>query len=141
MFSHTQSLLMKYKKIFECLSFFWKVICFLQKCQKLKKQCCPVLATWLRVNQVASLYRSFSRLTGGSTSQLRKRLRKIFQNFRCFKFSRLGLATCSRVEAPVVRLYRSFHGSLRDFLTGVPSNREKHLDNFSKILSQRCLAT
>ena len=49
--------------------------------------------------------------------------------------------TCLRVEAPVARLYRNFHGSLRNLLAGGPSSRKKHLANFSKILSLRCLAT
>ena len=45
------------------------------------------------------------------------------------------------MEAPVARLYRNFYGSLCDFLVGGPSSRKKHLENFSKILSLKCLVT
>lgn len=78
-FSHAQSLLIKHKKIFECFSCFWKVFCFCKKSQKFQKQCCPVLATQSRVGLVASLYRDFSRLTGGSMPQSRKILRIFFK--------------------------------------------------------------
>ena len=78
-FSHTQSLFIKHKKIFECFSCFWKVFCFLQKCQKFQKLCCPVLATWSWVKLVASLLRRFSWLTGRSKSQLWKIFRKFFK--------------------------------------------------------------
>ena len=52
-FSHAQSLLINHKKIFECFSFFWKVLCFYKKLSKIQKLCCPVLATQLRVESVA----------------------------------------------------------------------------------------
>ena len=51
------------------------------------------------------------------------------------------MATCSWVEAPVARLYRNFRSSFRDLFASGPSSSEKHLENFSKILSLRCLAT
>ena len=72
-------------------------------------------------------------------SQSQKRLRKFSKILGFYKFSRFGLATYSRVEALVARLYRNFCGSLRDFLASGPSSHKKHLDNFSKFLSQRCL--
>ena len=53
MFSHTQFLLIKHKKIFKCFSCFWKVFCSYKKCQNFQKQCCPVLATWSQVSPVA----------------------------------------------------------------------------------------
>ena len=37
-------------------------------------------------------------------------------------------------------LHRDFHGSARDSLAGRPSSREKHLENFFKILSLSVLA-
>ena len=61
-----------------------------------------------------------------------KNTQKFFQKSGFWKFSLLSLTTCSRVEAPVARVYRSFHGSLRDFLAGGPSSREKHLEKFLK---------
>ena len=45
------------------------------------------------------------------------------------------------MEAPVARLYRNFRSSFRDLFASGPSSSEKHLENFSKILSLRCLAT
>ena len=80
---------------------------------------------------VASLHRRFLQLIGGSMSQSQKR-QKIFQNYGLLKFSQLGLATYSWMEAPIARLYKNFCGSLHDFLTGGPSNHEKHLDKFFK---------
>ena len=124
MFSHTQSLLIKHKKIFECFSCFWKVFCFCKKSQKFQKQCCPVLATQLRVGPVASSHRNFSRLTGGSMPQSRKILRIFFKiwvfNVSCDSVWRLVrgqkvksregseifvayLATLSRVELPIAK--------------------------------------
>ena len=139
--SHTQFLLIKHKKIFKCSNCFWKVFCF---CKNFKHFKNSVALFWrlgrgLIQSHAPSLHRSFLRLTGRSTSRSQKRVRKFFQNFGFLNFSQLGLATCLRVEAPVARLYKIFRGSLRDFLAGVPSSHEKHLENFSKFLSLRCL--
>ena len=127
MFSHAQSLLIKHKKIFECFSCFWKVFCFCKKSQKFQKQCCPVLATQLRVGPVASSHRNFSRLTGGSMPQSRKILGIFFKiwvfNVSCNSVWRLVrkwkvqsredleifaayLATPSRVELSVTKTLR-----------------------------------
>ena len=145
--SHTQFLLIKHKKIFECFNYFWKVYCFWKVfffCKNIKNFKNSVALFWRFdrgsiQSHAPSLHRSFLRLTGRSTSRSQKRVRKFFQNFGFLNFSQLGLATCLRVEAPVARLYKIFRGSLRDFLAGVPSSHEKHLENFSKILSLRCL--
>ena len=52
-FSHALSLLIYHKKIFECFSCFWKVLCFCKNCQNFKKLFCTVLATQSRVELVA----------------------------------------------------------------------------------------
>ena len=78
--SHTQFLLIKHKKIFECFNCFWKVFCFCKNIKNFKNS----VALFWRLGRgssqlhapVASLHRRFSRLTGRSTSQSRKRLRK-----------------------------------------------------------------
>ena len=103
------------------------------------------MATWLRVNLVTypqsrSYTKGFCDSLAGQSPSHEKDL-EIFQNSGFLNVSRLGLVTCSRVQAPVVRLYRNFRGSLRDLLAGGPFSREKHLDKFFKILSLRCLAT
>ena len=118
---------------------------FLQKYQKFQKLCCPVLATWSQVNLVAFLQsraytKGFCDSLAGQSPSHEKDL-EIFQNSGFLNVSRLGLATCSPVEAPVVRLYRNFRGSLHNLLAGGPFSREKHLDKFFKILSLRCLVT
>ena len=43
------------------------------------------------------------------------------------------MTTCSRVEVPIVRVHKDFHSLFRNSLAGRTSNREKHLENFSKI--------
>ena len=85
-FSHTQFLLIKQKKIFECFILFLESLLFLAKISKISKKkkkkkplCCPVLATWSWVKLVASLLRRFSWLTGRSKSQLWKIFRKFFK--------------------------------------------------------------
>ena len=52
-FSHALSLLIYHKKIFECFSCFWKVLCFYKNCQNFQKLFCPILATQSRVELVA----------------------------------------------------------------------------------------
>ena len=84
-FLHTQFLLLKHKKIFECFNCFWKVFLFLQKISKISKTMLPcsgdlVTGKPSRMSPVASLLSRFTRLTGESKSQLRKRLRKFFKN-------------------------------------------------------------
>ena len=121
----------KHKKIFECFRCFWKV--FLLKNLKISKnQFCPVLAAQSRVYQVASLSRIFAghfwrlarewkvqsrgslrdfrgsarNLLAGRPSSREKHL-EIF--FIILTLSVLAacpgdlLATCLRVEGPVVR--------------------------------------
>ena len=82
-FSHAQLLLIKFKKIFECFSCFWKVFCF---CKNVKNFENSVALFW-RLNRglvqshvlVASLHRDFSWLTGGLMPQSRKILRIFFK--------------------------------------------------------------
>ena len=127
-FSHAQFLLIKHEKIFECFSCFWKVFCFCKNCQKFQKQCCLVLATWLRVSPIAcpqsrALLREYSWLIGGSKSRSRKILRKFFKIW-------------------VFRFLTTQTGNL--FADGT-SSCEKHLDKFFKNfilgVSQLVLAT
>ena len=84
-FLHTQFLLLKHKKIFECLNCFWKVFLFLQKISKISKTVLPcsgdlVIGKPNRMPPVTSLLSRFTWLTGWSKSQSRKRLRKFFKN-------------------------------------------------------------
>ena len=67
--------------------------------------------------------------------QSRKILRIFFKNldFHVFRDSCWRLVHGWKVQLRGV--YRDFHGSSRDSLTGRSSNREKHLENFSKFLS------
>ena len=129
-------MLIKHKKIFSVLIAFGKSFVF-AKISKISKTVLPysgdlVAGQSSHIPPIASLHIRFSRLTSGSMSQSRKRLRNFSKILGFLQFSRLGLVTCLRVEAPVTRLYRNFHGSLRDLLTGEPSSREKHLDKFFK---------
>ena len=128
MFSHTQSLLIKHKNIFECFSCFWKVFCFCKNAKIFKNS----VALFWRLSRelvqshvlVASPHRNFSRLTGGSLPQLQKILRiffkiwvfnasrnSVWQLVRWWKVqSREGsenfagyLATLSWIELPVAK--------------------------------------
>ena len=128
------------KRFLSVLIVFGKYFIF-AKMSKISKIVLPcssdlVVGKTSRMPPVASLLSRFTRPTGGSKSQSRKRPRKFFKNT-----GRLCLAICLWVEASVASLLKSFRGSLRGFLVGGPSNREKHLDTFFKILSLRCLAT
>ena len=134
-FSHAQSLLIKHKKIFECFSCFWKVFCFCKKSQKFQKQCCPILATQLRVGPAASSHRNFSRLTGGSLPQSRKILR-IFFKFWVFDVSRdsvwllvHGWKVQSREGSEI---FAAYHAALSRVELPVAKNT---LIRFSKFLS------
>ena len=88
-FSHSQSLLINHKKIFENISCFWKVFCFYKNLSKFQKQCCSVLATQSRVGLVVcpsyELTQRFSRLKSRLfhewNFQSRKTLRKFFKIF------------------------------------------------------------
>ena len=102
----------KHQKIFECFSCFWKVFCS-HKNWKFQKQCCPVLATQLRVSQVACHNRE---LAG-----------QFWWLVREWKVQSRGV-------------YRDFCGSARDSLASETSSREKHLENFSNLLAWSVLA-
>ena len=78
-----------------------------------KIQFCPVLATQSRVCQVAGLSRFFAG--------------HFWRLVREWKVQSRGLL-------------RDFRGSARDSLAGKPSSREKHLENFFKLLSLCVLA-
>ena len=80
-FSHAQSLLIKHKKIFECFSCFWKVFCFCKKSQKFQKQCCPVLATQLRVGPVACPSRMSTQIFFVAHWRVNAQSRKILRIF------------------------------------------------------------
>ena len=86
---------------------FLKSILFL-KTEIFKNHFCPVLATQSRVSQVASLSCVFAG--------------HFWRLVREWKVQSQGLL-------------RDFGGSVRDSLVGRPSNREKHLENFFKLLS------
>ena len=88
--SHTQFLLIKHKKNFECFNYFWKVYCFwkvyfffakISKISKTVLSCSGDLVTGQsnRMPPITSLHKIFSQLIGGLKSQLRKRLRKFFK--------------------------------------------------------------
>ena len=81
---------------------------------------------------VANPHRNFSRLIGESMSQLGKILRIFFKIWFFYFFSRLSLATCSRVEVPIARILKDFRGLRRDFLMGKTSSCEKHLQKIFK---------
>ena len=78
-----------------------------------KIQFCPILATQLRVCQVASLSRVFAG-----------------------HFWRLVL----KWKVQSRGLLRDFHGLARDSIAGRPPSREKHLEKFFKFLSLSVLA-
>ena len=134
-FSHALSLLIKRKKIFECFSCFWKVLCFYKNCQNFKNS---VVLFWQLSHGlvqshalVASPFRDFSQLTGESIPKSRKIIR-IFFKIWDFNVSRglvWQLVREWKVQSRVV--YRDFRGSHCDFLIGRLSSHEKHLENIS----------
>ena len=92
-------------KIFlSVLGVFGKYFVF-TKTEKFQKQCCPVLVTQSWVIQVACYSREFA----------------------CW-FWRL----VHKWKVQSRGVHRDFRGSARDSLTGRPSIREKHLENFSQ---------
>ena len=92
----------KHKNIFECFSCFWKVFCF-YKNWKFKKQCCPILATQLRVRQVVCHSRDLAA--------------QFWWLVRKWKVQSWGVQ-------------REFRGSAHNSLAGRPSSHEKHLEIF-----------
>ena len=70
----------------------------------------------------------------------REKYLEYFSNFEFSCFSQLSLATCSRMEGPVVRGLRDFRGFPHDSLAGRTSSREKHLDKIFKIFVLNVLA-
>ena len=100
------------KRFLKCFRCFWKVFC--SKNMKISKiHFCPVLATQSRVSQVAGLSHEFAGL--------------FWRLVRKWKVQSRGLL-------------RNFGGSARDSFAGRPSSREKHLENFFKLLSLSVLA-
>ena len=91
---------------------FLESILFL-KTENFKNHFCPVLATQSRVSQVANLSHEFAG--------------HFWRLVREWKVQSRGLL-------------RDFRSSARDSLAGRPSSREKHLENFFKILSLNVLA-
>ena len=79
--SHTQFLLIKHKKIFECFNYFWKVFFFFTKILKISKTVLPYTSDLIAgqsscIPLVVNLHRRFWRLTGESLSQSWTKLRK-----------------------------------------------------------------
>ena len=115
-FSHALSLVIYHKKIFEFFSCFWKVLCFCKNCQKFQKIFCTILATQSRVEPVACPSReSIKEIFRDSTSDSlagkcfsREKDLEYFSKFGFSCFSRLKLATWSRVEGPIARGTQSF---------------------------------
>ena len=89
---------------------FWKVFC-LKNLKISKIQFCPVLAAQSRVCQVASLSRVFAD--------------HFWRLVHEWKVQSRGLL-------------RDFRGTARDSLAGIPSSREKHLENFFQIFVLEC---
>ena len=91
---------------------FLESILFLQKSQNFQKQCCPILATWLRVSLVACLqswaYLENFRDSLANQSPSRKKYLENFSKSGFLGFSRLILATCSWMEALVARVTQKF---------------------------------
>ena len=100
----------KHKKIFKCFRCFRKVFCFYKK-WKFQKQCCLVLATQLRVIQVAC---HSHELAG-----------QFWWLVREWKVQSRGV-------------HKDFHGSACNFLASETSSREKHLANFFKTFGLKC---
>ena len=97
----------KHKKIFECFRCFWKVFCS-SKIENFKNQCCPVLVTQSQVSQVACHSRELAD--------------QFWRLVREWKVQSWGV-------------YRDFRGSSHNSLASETSSREKHLENFSKLLA------
>ena len=125
------------KRFLSVLVVFGKSFVFAKMLKKFQKIC---FALFWRLSHgliqshapVASPHRNFSRLTGESMSWL--------QNLSFYHFSRLSLATCLRVEVPVVRVLRDFHDLPCNSLVGRTSSREKYLEKIFQIFSLKYLA-
>ena len=125
-------MLIKHKKIFEYFNCFWKVFLF-WKISKISKTVQLCFSDSLsRVKPITSLLKSSRNSLASQAPNREKDLEK-FQFSRFLSFSRLTLATGSRVEAPVASLLRMLRNSLHDLLASRPSNRKKHLVKFFKI--------
>ena len=122
-------MLIKHKKIFNCFNCCWKVFCF----KKFQKLCNFVLVTLPCESSQSRAYTEAldDSLVGQGPSR-KKDLEK-FQKSRFLAFSRLRLATCSGVEAPVVSLTQNGSRLPSRLTLGWTSSREKHLDKFFKI--------
>ena len=99
-------MLIKHKQIFQCFNYFWKV--FILKIFKNFKNCATLfwqLASW--VKPVTYLSREFIQKVFTTHWQVKvlvaKKTQKFFQKSGFLDFSRLRLATCSQVEAPITR--------------------------------------
>ena len=141
-FSHALSLVIYHKKIFECFSCFWKILCFSKNYQNFQKFC-PVLATQSRVEPVTCPDReSITEIFCDSlathwwvNASVVKKTWYIFQNldFHAFRGSGWWLVREWKVQSWGV--HKDFHGSVRDSLTSGTSSHEKHLENFPKFSS------
>ena len=100
------------KRFLSVFRCFWKVFC-LKNLKISKTLFCPVLATKSRVSQVADLSRVFA----GHFWRLVREWKVQSQD-----------------------LLRDFHSSARESFAGRPSSREKHLENFFKLLFLSVLA-
>ena len=126
----------QHKKIFEYFSYFWKVFCFCKNVKNLKNS----VALFWRLSRglvqshvpVASPYRNFSRLTGGSMSQSQKILRIFFKIwvFNVSHDSDWRLVCGWKLQSR--GLHKNFRGFLRDFPASGTFSCEKHWDKFFK---------
>ena len=146
-FSHAQSLLINHKKIFEFLVVFGKYFVFAKIVKIFKNS----VALFWRLSRglvqshalIASPHRDFSRLIGGSMSQLWKILRIFFKIWVFMFLAAQYVVRGWKVQSRGV--HRDFCSSPRDSLAGRLSSREKHLEKFSNFwflgFSQLILAT
>ena len=137
-------MLVKHKKIFECFSCFWKVLCFYKNCQNFKNS----VALFWRLSRglvysyalVASPHRDLSWLTGRLMSQSWKILR-IFFKILGFYVSRGSVwRLVRRWKVQLRGIHRDFRGLPHDYLAGRLSSCEKHLENISNFLFLSVLA-
>ena len=100
------------KRLLSVLGVFGKYFVF-TKTEKFQKQCCPILATQLRVIQVACYSHELACW--------------FWQLVRKWKVKSRGV-------------HRDFRGSPGDCLAGRPSSHEKYLEKFFKFLTSLCFA-
>ena len=142
-FSHALSLVIYHKKIFECFSCFWKILCFSKNCQNFQKLFCPVLATQSRVEPIACPDReSITEIFCDSlathwwvNASVAKKTWYNFQILDFHAFRGLGWWLVHEWKVQSRGVHKDFRGSVRDSLASGTSSHEKHLENFAKFSS------